>query len=211
MRLNAQQIAGYAKAAGFSPEFIAEATAIALAESGGETTATNKNNNGSIDYGLWQINTVHGSLLNQGDKFNPLDNAKMAYTVFTRAGKKWTPWTVYNTGAYRAQMGAAMLGAANPMQPSEVVGTPMDTTAMPAEVVPASSPLDMLGPLGSVLGQLVDMFGRLTSGSLWLRIGAFFIGSWLIILSLFRFSGADKMAVATVKTAAKAYTRGIVK
>ena len=211
MRLNAQQIAGYAKAAGFPPEEIATATAVALAESGGETTATNdKNTNGSVDYGLWQINTVHGSLLNQGDKFNPLDNAKMALTVWQRAGSKWTPWTVYKTGAYRTHLGAATLGAASPTDPAELVGTPMDTSTVPAGTA-VSSPLDLLGPIGTALGSIVGTITKLTSGTLWLRISAFMVGSWLIILSLLRLSGTDKLIMGTAKTAVKAYTRGVVK
>ena len=211
MRLNAQQIAGYAKAAGFPPGEIATATAVALAESGGETTATNKNSNNSIDYGLWQINTVHGTLLNQGDKFNPLDNAKMALTVWQRAGNKWTPWTVYKTGVYRTHMGAATIGAAAPTDPQELVGTAGDTSTVPAGTEVASSPLDMLGPIGTTLGSVVEIFTRLTSGSLWLRIGAFFVGSWLLILSLLRLSGTDKLIMGTAKTAVKAYTKGAVK
>jgi hypothetical protein len=211
VRLNAQQIAGYAKAAGFPPGEIATATAVALAESGGETTATNRNSNASTDYGLWQINTVHGQLLNQGDKFNPLDNARMALIVWQRAGNKWTPWTVYKSGVYRAQMGAATMGAAAPTDPQEMVGTPNDTSTVPAGMTAASSPLDLLGPMGTALGQIVGTFNRLTSGGLWLRIGAFMLGSWLIILSLLRLSGTDKLIMGTAKTAAKAYTRGALK
>src|SRR4029077_12090642 len=97
-RLTAQQIAWYAQQAGFPPEEIARATAVALAESGGDPAATHTNTNRSVDYGLWQINSVHGGLLNQGDKFNPLDNAKMALTVWRGAGGKWTPLSVYNSG-----------------------------------------------------------------------------------------------------------------
>ena len=203
MKLNAQQIAGYAKAAGFPPAELLTATAVALAESGGETTATNKNTNGSIDYGLWQINTVHGSLLTQGDKFNPLDNAKMALTVWRGAGNNWTPWTVYKTGSYLAQKSAATLGAANPIDPQEVVGTPMDTSTVPAGTQVASSPLDLLGPIGTALGSVVETFNRLTSGGLWLRIGAFMVGSLLIVISLLRLSGADQTLISAGKTAAK--------
>jgi hypothetical protein len=210
MRLNAQQIAGYAKAAGFPPGEIATATAVALAESAGETTATNKNSNNSVDYGLWQINTVHGQLLNQGDKFNPLDNARMALTVWQRAGNKWTPWTVYKSGAYRAQMGAGTMGAAAPTDPQETVGTPGDTSTVPAGTTVASSPLDLLGPIGTALGGILGSFNRLTSGALWLRVGAFMLGSWLIILSLLRLTGTDKLVAGSVKTAAKVYTRGVV-
>lgn len=209
MRLNAQQIAGYAQAAGFPPQEIETATAVALAESGGETTATNKNTNGSIDYGLWQINTVHGSLLTQGDKFNPLDNAKMALTVWNGAGKKWTPWTVYKTGAYLAQKGAATIGAANPSPPAEAAGA--DTSIIPADTTTAASPLSVLGPLGTALGSIVETFNRLTSGGLWLRIGAFMVGSLLIVFSLLRLSGADQLIAGTAKTAVKVAAKGAIK
>ena len=208
MRLNAQQIAGYAQAAGFPPQEIETATAVALAESGGETTATNKNTNGSIDYGLWQINTVHGSLLTQGDKFNPLDNARMAYTVWNGAGKKWTPWTVYKTGAYLAQKGAATLGAANPSPPAEAGA---DVNATQAGLIPTASPLDVLGPLGTALGSIVETFNRLTSGGLWLRIGAFMVGSLLIVFSLLRLSGVDQLIAGTAKTAVKVAAKGAIK
>jgi hypothetical protein len=204
-RYNAQQIAGYAKAAGFPPGEIATATAVALAESGGESTATNKNTNGSIDYGLWQINTVHGALLNQGDKFNPLDNAKMALVVWQRAGNKWTPWTVYKTGAYRTQLGAGTMGAASPSDPIEIGASASATvgdTTLEANVGTQQS--SALGPIGDALAA----FATLTSGSLWLRIGSFILGSCLIGFSLLRLSGADQMVG---KAAKLAVTKGVIK
>lgn len=216
-KLNAQQLAGYARAAGFPPDQIPTAVAVALAESGGETTATNKNSNASTDYGLWQINTIHGQLLNQGDKFNPLDNAKMAYTVWQRAGNKWTPWTVFKSSAYRTRMAEASLGAAKPTDPPETVGTPQDTSTVPAGVEGAApggipqgitSALSLLGPIGTALGSVVGIFNRLTSGALLLRVGAFMVGSLLIVFSLFRLSGADQMLLSSVKTAAKVAVKG---
>lgn len=199
MRLNAQQIAGYAVAAGFPPDQIATATAVALAESGGDTNATNKNSNGSVDYGLWQINTVHGSLLNQGDKFNPLDNAKMALRVYAGAGNKWTPWTVYNTGSYRAQMSVASLAAGNPTTPQDAPVTTPDASATPAS---SASAIPGFGTLG-LLSQAMGMLDKLVSGGLWLRVGGFIIGSCLVVFSLFRLSGAESVVMPAVKTAAK--------
>ena len=73
------QIANAARAAGFPESQIPMAVAVAMAESGGNPRATNNaNRNGSSDYGLWQINTVHSSLLASGNKYDPADNAKMA-------------------------------------------------------------------------------------------------------------------------------------
>jgi len=205
MRLSPQQIAGYARAAGFPPDQISTATAVALAESGGETTATNRNSNGSTDYGLWQINTIHGQLLNQGDKFNPLDNAKMALTVYARAGNKWTPWTVYKSGAYRGQMSVATLAAGNPIEPENLGASASATVG--DTTVEASIGTQQSSVLGSI-GDALAAFSIFTSGSLWLRIGAFILGSCLIGFSLLRLSGMDQMVG---KAAKLAVTKGVVK
>jgi hypothetical protein len=72
------------------------AAAIALAESGGDPNATDYDNNGSVDRGLWQINSIHGSL----STFNPNGNAKAAISI-SGNGHDWSPWVTYQTGAYK--------------------------------------------------------------------------------------------------------------
>lgn len=96
-KLSASAIAGYAKAAGFPATEIPTAVAVALAESGGETTAVSPvNSNGTRDYGLWQINSVHAPL---GDWANPTHNAQLAFQIWS-ARKSWTPWSTYTNGRY---------------------------------------------------------------------------------------------------------------
>lgn len=80
------------------------ATAIALAESGGNASATNHNTNGSTDYGLWQINSIHTDVLSSGQWSDPAANAKMAHTVYAQAGNSFTPWVTYTTGRYLVYM-----------------------------------------------------------------------------------------------------------
>lgn len=106
------QIANYAAAAGFSGKDLAIAVAIALAESSGSTSATHKNNNGSTDYGLWQINSIHPEILNMGNWSNGADNAVMAHTIYINAGNKFTDWTTFNTGAYSLYLPQAAIAAA---------------------------------------------------------------------------------------------------
>jgi hypothetical protein len=208
-KLTAQQIAGYAKAAGFPATELATATAVALSESGGETTATNQNSNYSTDYGLWQINTVHGDLLKQGDKFNPLDNAKMALTVWQRAGNKWTPWSVYKSGVYRTNLPIASLAAA---KPDDVSGSPGASGSAPAVDDPTTGPIDStlsglnsiaasIGEFGKTITSINTFVQTLFSGGTWLRIGAFIMGCSLLLFSFVRLTGADKAAVAVGKTA----------
>ena len=115
---------------------VAIAVAVALAESAGDPKATNHNTNGSVDFGLWQINTVHGALLTTGAWCLPADNAAMAHTVWTRAGGSWTPWATYNSGSYLAHLAAANRAA-------QALGVP---TAPAPTTTPAGTPAETLPP-----------------------------------------------------------------
>lgn len=77
------------------------AAAIAMAESSGNTTATNIDSNGSVDRGLWQINSVHGTQ----STYDVMGNARAAIAI-SNGGTNWTPWTTYTNGAYRQYLQA---------------------------------------------------------------------------------------------------------
>jgi hypothetical protein len=72
------------------------AAAIAMAESGGNPKISHKNSDGSIDRGLWQINSTHGAL----STFDRLGNAKAAVSI-SGNGRNWNPWSVFKSGAYK--------------------------------------------------------------------------------------------------------------
>lgn len=72
--------------------------AVGLAESSGVTYATNHDANGSVDYGLWQINSVHGYDANRLLS-DPAYNAKAAVAVFNSSGPH--AWSTYNNGDYK--------------------------------------------------------------------------------------------------------------
>ena len=77
VRYSAEQIYEFARAAGFSPDQAVTMTAIALAESGGNSGAHNAS--GEDSRGLWQINMdAHASWAGQLDLYDPLDNAQAA-------------------------------------------------------------------------------------------------------------------------------------
>lgn len=233
-KLSPQQIAGYAKAAGFPDNELATAVAVAFAESGGEPTSTNRaNRNGSVDYGLWQINSVHGPLLATGDKFNPADNARMAYTVWKGAGGKWTPWSAYNNQRYRAYIPQATLGAAQPTMPSGAApgATP---SPGPTGAVPGTESTGEPAPPTGILGTLMNSLGldgvyslvqsaakfiiaipkliaTLLSPGLWLRMAAFVAGSILVMFSIVKLSGLEGAAKSAVSTAVAVGSKGIIK
>ena len=95
-RYSAEQIYGFARRAGFTPDEAATMTAISLAESGGNSRAHNPR--GEDSKGLWQINgRAHPDLAAKFDLFDPLQNAKAAFLV-SRKGEDISPWTVTHGG-----------------------------------------------------------------------------------------------------------------
>lgn len=110
-----ERIAQLAAHAGFTGEDVVTAVAVALAESGGRPGINNAgmNRNGTVDHGLWQINSVHTATgFDVARAYDAAYNATWARRVFTNAGSRWTPWVTYNTGAYQDHLPAARQGAA---------------------------------------------------------------------------------------------------
>lgn len=105
-KLTDQQIATWAKQGGFTGDDVAIAVAVALAESGGRYAAVSAPNvNGSRDYGLWQINSVHADLFARYPQWWSVQNASMAKAVHAQQGwgvpgSPGRGWTTYSTGAY---------------------------------------------------------------------------------------------------------------
>lgn len=73
--------------AGGNPVAAPMAAAVGLAESSGNSDSTNTNSNGTVDRGLWQINSIHGAL----SVFDPLANARAAVQISAN-GTTWRPW-----------------------------------------------------------------------------------------------------------------------
>lgn len=108
--ISGQQVAQLALDSGLPSSQLVTAVAIAKAESSWQTNAQNYNTDGSYDFGLWQINTVHrGSYTVNEFKsrmFDPKLNAQQMYLI-SSGGTNWTPWVTYNKGAYRQYLGDA--------------------------------------------------------------------------------------------------------
>jgi cell wall-associated NlpC family hydrolase len=90
--LRPDQIYGVCLQAGFTPEQAVTWTAIAMAESGGNSDAHNPH--GESSWGLWQVNVAPGVRENHwGDLTNPVNNARAAYEI-SNHGTNMRPWTV---------------------------------------------------------------------------------------------------------------------
>lgn len=116
--ISAQSVAQYAYAAGFRGNALLEAVAIAHAESGFNPTEVDHDSNGTQDWGLWQINSVHG--YSKAQMFDASKNAAAAFRISNR-GSDFGPWSTYaksaahplNNGAYRQYMAAAQTTVTN--------------------------------------------------------------------------------------------------
>jgi hypothetical protein len=107
-KLSPEQIYAVAREAGLSKSAALYATAIALAESGGETTAHNPNPPDN-SYGLWQINMIGNmgperrrqlGISSNEELKDPRVNAR-AMALVSNNGANWRPWSVYTSGKYR--------------------------------------------------------------------------------------------------------------
>lgn len=98
----AQGVANVLRQAGFPESAVPTMMAIAMAESSWNPNATHRNSNGSIDQGLFQINSIHrGNSWYPSNPMDPLQSAVAAYNIWKGAGGTYRDWTVYNSGAYK--------------------------------------------------------------------------------------------------------------
>ena len=132
--LNQEEIARAARAAGFPEDKVATMTAIAMAESSGDSAALNNNpNTGDLSYGLWQINMLGDmgperrklfGIKSNEELLDPLTNAKAAYKIYELQG--YAAWSVYKSGKYRDYMVSAKKAAASALEKSQPEITQVD-------------------------------------------------------------------------------------
>lgn len=189
-KVSDQTIAAAAIAAGFPADQIATAVAVALAESGGDATATHHNSNGSTDHGLWQINSVHKSILASGDWRLPSINARMAKAVWDNAGHKWTPWTTYKTGSYWRFIGRGTIAAEKARKGgSDSISAILEIADAAAAAVSGAlaGPGGIGSPLEAVQG-LADTaqaaLSALTDRDTWIRAGMLLLATALIVAGI---------------------------
>jgi len=155
--LSPEQLAAYAKSAGLSDNAARTAAAIAMAESGGRTTAHNAVPPDD-SYGLWQINMI-GSMgparLRQyglrayTDLYDPAVNARVMASM-SHNGSNFGPWSTYTNGAYRQYLsGGAVPALSIPLIPG-LPGSPE------VPVWPGGGGGDS-GGLGGALGDITGL------------------------------------------------------
>lgn len=156
--LSPPQIAAAARAGGFSGSQVPIMTAIAMAESSGRTDVTHHNSDGSTDYGVWQINSVHSDILALGNWADPAVNARMAFAVYKKQG--YSAWSVFKSNSYLTHLATAQTAAGQ-------------SASLPTTTIPSAD------TSGSATG-----VNLLTSPHTWLRVAMILAGWMLIVVSL---------------------------
>lgn len=203
--LTNEDVARYAIGAGFNPKDHSNlyiCVAIANAESGNNTTATNtSNSDGSTDRGLWQINSVHDGKLPGQDRYDPSVNAQLMM-IISGGGTNWQPWTTYGNGAYNRTLPQVMaelgskLDAVTPGQaPTGIVGAPSGPPGAPgAQPVGLPNPLDALSNVNA-------FFKLILSPSFWKRLLVGGMGISLIVIALANIMNVETGFLSTAKRA----------
>lgn len=196
------QIAGAAKAAGFTGDDVTMATAIALAESGGDMYAYNPVAP-DLSFGLMQINMIGDmgpsrrrafGLSRNEDLFNPTTNMRVARSL-RLSRKNWHDWSTYSDGSYKTYWNRARLAAGSPNSsiPTGDVGT--------ATQVGLTDGIDQFSKAADFL----------TAWQTWARAGMIIGGGILVIVALSIVSGttAKVAKAADMATDLIPQTRGV--
>jgi hypothetical protein len=199
-KLTAAQVAKYAHTAGFGLAGgvmeLATAIAVAFAEHRGQPnpTAIGHNSDGTIDVGVWQINSRNFEYVgtDEAHLLDPQANAIAANSIYGRAGNKFTDWVTFNQKIYLAYMPGALAAAKAELR---VKRDTLGTGDIPGS---ASSPngLDKgvdatTGAVTSIVTAPVSVakfLGKLSTVNTWVRVleivfGGIFVLSGLALLA----------------------------
>lgn len=162
--LTDQQLMAQVKAAGFTGNDAAIAFAVAKAESGGNSTiVSTPNTDGSVDRGLFQINSKAWPGFTGWN--DPAQNSSFAHDVVLKE-QGWHAWTAYNNGSYLQYLNQGL----------NLIGTPAGNTAVVSANPGATST--------SISGGSTNLFSGVLNKSLWLRVGIGIIGITALIWGL---------------------------
>jgi len=176
--LTAGQVAWAAQQGGFTGSQISLMTAIAGGESSWDTTARGHYVENGIThyvYGLWQISDVHKELLAAGNWADPVQNARMAKSVYDSQGLK--AWEAYTNGSYLRYYAQSVAGASNPVA---IGGT--------GQLPTGTSGVQQTG-IGDAVSGAAKFAANLTNGYFWLRVGEITVGVVLLIVGLGMMAG----------------------
>lgn len=192
--LSVDQVAVHASHGGFRGRRATLAVAVAMAESGGDPRATGHNRDGSIDRGLWQINSRWHKEVTDACAFNPDCAARSTFRI-SSGGTNWSQWAAFTNGSYRRYMAAAdkavsgvKPGGTAAMNPDgDGSGSSLNYNPLTGFGIPnAAGDLagGVFGAIKAPFEMVARFFGYLTDPQTWIRVGLTAGGAVLIGLGL---------------------------
>lgn len=210
--LTQSEMTALALSVGFPASVAPTMGAIGMAESGGNTQAVHTNSNGSVDKGVWQINSVNSDVINKygGNPLNPTANAQMALAIYKRQGLQ--AWSTYTSGAYlkytnkggsdsAANVPASFWNDLKDPQWWGALGNGLGGSGVPGTgLVPDPGNEGILGGLSGI----VQALQTLTSAATWERIGLVLAGAVLVVIGIIAMIGSNREVRTVGKVAALA-------
>jgi hypothetical protein len=176
----------YVRQAGWTGADAVLATAVALAESGGDPKATSKNPDGGTNVGYFQLDTPggEGAGYTVAQLQDPALNARVAYAAWVRDGRTFTKhWSTANNGAAGAHLAEAQQAAGSAGGTFQQL-LDLQNTYINAVKAPAAGVKDVVtAPLTAAEAGL-KAFSWLSDSSNWVRIAYGVIGAALVIAGL---------------------------
>jgi hypothetical protein len=168
------QLEAIAKQGGFPDSMLALMAAIAMAESGGDASATNPNDNGGTQtsWGLWQISNGNHAMP-VPNILDPVVNAQQAWAKYNSQGLG--AWGTYTTGKYKSYLQGSVppdLNIGPPAGGGSGGGTGSATGAPAGLIGDIFSPI--LSPLADITNYVV-WIGIAASGVILMAAGAFLL------------------------------------
>lgn len=199
--LSSEQIRDVLLSGGWPDVRVLTAVQIALAESGGRTEATHVNSNGTVDYGLLQINSVHG--YDAGRLvMDPVYNARAGWEIFQKQG--FDAWSTYKSGAFRQ-----FEDAIKPLQGDTVSKTDLVLGSLTGGLIgdsPQDIGLDPLSTISRLFVQIASFIGKtaawVANPRNWLRVAEVIVGTMLLGVGANMIT-KDQRATLAAKTVAK--------
>jgi hypothetical protein len=202
-------VAKAAHAAGFPDGELVTAVAVAFAESTFRADATNHNSNGSTDYGLWQINSVHGyPELQNGQWKDPATNARLAYQVWKSQG--WNAWSVHkpsDTLGYSRYLAAIPAAQAFVLAGTGIRASAAGAAGLPGDVAEsaAGGAKDVLSVAAEIAAEPLAVLRWFETPEAWYRIAKLAVGAALLIGGVYLLitSAIAKPVVSATKAVTK--------
>jgi len=202
VQFNYAQLEYIWSAAGGSGQTAPIAAAIAMAESGGNSGATNCDSNGTIDRGLWQINSVHGSQ----STYDVMGNARAAVAI-SNSGGNWQPWTTYTSGAYQRYLQSNIAPSPVPVNATNAQANLTGAFGIPG--IPSQlDPSWWSGQIGQSVGQMIlgmlNPMIQMIAGTLGVAAGGVLVIGGIFVLVRQSQAGRDVTDVAMLAAAPEA-------